>query len=101
MLKCPNDGPKALELSQIANGTSAEAAMRCPRTKKLRQRCADQTNQNCIKKAASEKDSLTLSRRTNDQEPRCVMGDSIYDLRNSVNDVTSILEEKGMCLTKQ
>ena len=66
-----------------------------PRTRKLRQRRVDQTKQNCIKKTASEKESLTRSRRTNEQEPRCVTGDSISEVENSVNHVTSLLEEKG------
>ena len=33
MLKCPIDGSDALKLSLMANGTSADAAMRCPCTK--------------------------------------------------------------------
>ena len=71
------------------------AAMRCPRTRKLRKRHVDKTKQNCINKTASEKESLTRSRSTNDQEPRCVMKDSISEVGNAVNDVTSLLEENG------
>ena len=41
-LKCPTEGTKALKLSQMANGTSAEAAMRYPRSGKLRRRRVDQ-----------------------------------------------------------
>ena len=77
----------------MANGTSADASMRCPHTRKVRQRRVNQTKQNCLKETASEKVSLTPSRRTNDQETRCVMEDSISELENSVNDVTSLLEE--------
>ena len=95
MLECPIDGTKALELSQMANGTSADAARSCPHRRKLRQRRVDPTKQTCIKKTASEKESLTRSRRKNDQDPRCVMGDSISEIENSVNDVTSLLEENG------
>ena len=95
MLKCPIDRIKELKLSQMTNGTSADAAMRCPRTRKLRQRRVDQAKPNCVKKTASEKESLTRSRRTNDQENCCVMRDSISELENSVNDVTSLLEENS------
>ena len=94
-LKCPIDGTKALQLSHMANGISADAAMRCPHTRNLRQRRVYPTKQKCIKKTASEKKSLTRSRRTKDQEPRCVMRDSISEVENSVNDVTSLLEENG------
>ena len=48
MLKCPIDGTNALKQSHLANGTSADAAIRCPRTRKLRQRHVDKTKQNCI-----------------------------------------------------
>ena len=51
--------------------------------------------QKCIKKMASEKESLMRSKRTNDQEPRCVMGDSISEVENAVNVATSLIEEKG------
>ena len=47
------------------------------------------------KKTASEKESLTRSRSINDQEPRCVMEDSLSEVENSVNDVTSLLKEEG------
>ena len=59
MLRCLIDGTDALKQSQMANGTSAEAAMRCPRTTKMRQRQVDKTKQKCIEKTASEKQSLT------------------------------------------
>ena len=95
MLKCPIDGIKELKLSQMTNGTSADAAMRCPRTRKLRQRRVHQAKPNCVKKTASEKESLTRSRRTNDQESCCVMRDKLSELENSVNDVTSLLEENS------
>ena len=95
MLKCPIDGTKELKLSQMTNGTSADAAMRCPRTRKLRQRRVHQAKPNCVKETASEKESLTRSRRTNDQESCCVMRDSISELENSINDVTSLLEENS------
>ena len=95
MLKCPIDGIKELKLSQMTNGTSADAAKRCPRTRKLRQRRVHQAKPNCVKKTASEKESLKRSRRTNDQESCCVMRDSISELENSINDVTSLLEENS------
>ena len=69
--------------------------MRCPRTRKLRQRRVPSEKQNCLKKTASEKESLTRSRRTNDREPRCVMGDSISEVGHAVNNMTSLLEEEG------
>ena len=95
MLKCPIDGTKELKLSQMTNGTSADAAMRCPRKRKLRQRPVHQAKPNCVKKTASEKESLKRSRRTNDQESCWVMRDSISELENSINDVTSLLEENS------
>ena len=95
MLKCPIDGIKELKLSQMTNGTSADAATRCPRTRKLRQRRVHQAKPNCVKKTASEKESLKRSRRTNDQESCWVMRDSISELENSINDVTSLLEENS------
>ena len=96
MLKCPIDGTKELKLSQMTNGTSADAAMRCLRTGKLRQRGGvHQAKPNCVKKTASKKESLKRSRRTNYQESCCVMRDSISELENSVNDVTSLPEENG------
>ena len=95
MLKCPIDGIKELKLSQMTNGTSADAAERCPRTRKLRQRRVHQAKPNCVKKTASEKESRKRSRRTNDQESCCVMRDSISELENSINDVTSLLEENS------
>ena len=95
MLKCPIDGIKELKLSQMTNGTSADAAKRCPRTRKLRQRRVHQAKPNCVKKTASEKESLKRSRRTNDQESCWVMRDSISELENSINDVTSLLEENS------
>ena len=95
MLKCPIDGIKELKLSQMTNGTSADAAKRCPRTRKLRQRRVHQAKPNCVKKSASEKESLKRSRRTNDQESCWVMRDSISELKNSINDVTSLLEKNS------
>ena len=95
MLKCPIDGAKELKLSQMTNGTSAYAAKRCPRTRKLRQRRVHQAKPNCVKKTASEKESLKRSRRTNDQEGCCVMRGSNSEMENSINDVTSLLEENS------
>ena len=95
MLKCPIDGTKELKLSQMTNGTSADAAMRCPRTRKLRQRRVHQAKPNCVKKTASEKESLTRSRKTKDQESCGGMRDSISEVENSINDVTSLLEENS------
>ena len=95
MLKCPIDGTMELKLSQMANGTSADAAMSYPRTKKLKQRRVSQEKQSCIKTTASQKESLTRSRRTNDREPRCGMGHSMFEVGNAVNDVKSLLEENG------
>ena len=95
MLKCPIDGTKELKLSQMTNGTSADAAMRCPRTRKLRQRRVHQAKPNCVKETASEKESLTRSRKTKEQESCCGMRDSISEEENSINDVTSLLEENS------
>ena len=95
MLKCPIDGTKELKLSQMTNGTSADAAMRCPRTRKLRQRRVHQAKPNCVKKTASKKESLKRSIRTKDQESCWGMGDSISEVENSINDVTSLLEENS------
>ena len=38
-------------------------------------------------------ESLRRSRRTDDQDPRCFIGYNISGVKNSVNDVTSLLEE--------
>ena len=95
MLKCPIDGTKVLKLSQMTNGTSADAAMRCPRTRKLRQRRVHQAKPNCVKETASEKESLTRSRKTKEQESCCGMRDRISEVENSINDVTSLLEENS------
>ena len=95
MLKCPIDGTKKLKLSQMTNGTSADAAMRCPRKRKLRQRRVHQAKPNCVKETASEKESLTRSRKTKEQESCCGMRDSISEVENSINDVTSLLEENS------
>ena len=95
MLKCPIDGTKELKLSQMTNGTSADAAMRCPHTRKLRQRRVHQAKPNCVKKTASKKESLKRSRRTKDQESCWGMRDSISEVENSINDVTSLLEENS------
>ena len=95
MLKCPIDGTKELKLSHMTNGTSADAAMRCPRTRKLRQRRVHQAKPNCVKETASEKESLTRSRKTKEQESCCGMRDSISEVENSINDVTSLLEENS------
>ena len=95
MLKCPIDGTKELKLSQMTNGTSADAAMRCPRKRKLRQRPVHQAKLNCVKETASEKESLTRSRKTKDQESCCGMRDSISEVENPINDVTSLLEENS------
>ena len=96
MLKCPIDGTKELKLSQVTNGTSADAAMRCPRKRKLRQRPVHQAKPNCVNETASEKESLTRSRKTKDQESCCGMRDSISEVENPINDVTSLLEENSM-----
>ena len=95
MLKCPIDGTKKLKLSQMTNGTSADAAMRCPRKRKLRQRPVHQAKPNCVKETASEKESPTRSRKTKDQESCCGMRDSLSEVENSINDVTSLLEENS------
>ena len=95
MMKCPIDGTKELKLSQMTNGTSADAAMRCPRTRKLRQRRVHQAKPNCVKKTASKKESLKRSRRTKDQESCWGMRNSISEVENSINDVTSLLEENS------
>ena len=93
MLKCPIDGTKELKLSHMTNGTSADAAMRCP--SKMRQRRVHQAKPNCVKETASEKESLTRSRKTKEQESCCGMRDSISEVENSINDVTSLLEENS------
>ena len=95
MLKSPVDGTKELKLSQMTNGTSADAAMRCPRKRKLRQRPVHQAKPNCVKETASEKESLTRPRKTKDQESCCGMRDSISEVENSINDVTSLHEENS------
>ena len=95
MLKCPIDGIKELKLGQMTNGTSAYAAKRCPRTRKLRQRRVHQAKPNCVKKTASKKESLKRSRRTKDQESCWGMRNSISEVENSINDVTSLLEENS------
>ena len=46
-------------------------------------------------KAPIGKESLTMSRGTSDQEPGCVIGDCISELKNSVNDVTSLPGENS------
>ena len=95
MLKCPFDGTKELKLSQMTNETSADAAMRCPRKRKLRQTPVHQAKPNCVKETASEKESLTRSRKANDQESCCGMRDSVSEVENSINDVTSLHEENS------
>ena len=95
MLKCPIDETKELKLSQLTNGTSADSAMRCPRTRKLRQKRVHQAKPNFVKKTASEKESLTRSRKTKDQESCGGMRDSISEVENSINDVISLLEENS------
>ena len=94
ILKCPIDGTTALKQSQVANRTSTDAAMRCPRTRKLRQSRVHQAKQSCVKKTASEKESLKRSRRTKDQESCWGMRDSVSEMENPVNDETSLPEEK-------
>ena len=79
----------------MTNGAPADAAMRCPRTRKLSQRRVHQAKPNCVKETASENESLTRSRRTNGQESCCGMRDSISELENSINNVTSLLEENS------
>ena len=71
-----------------------------PSHKKVEAKRVDQTKQNCIKKAVSEKESLTRSRRTNDETPCYVMEGSISEMENSVNDETSLLEESGQASDK-
>ena len=96
LLKCPFDQTKTLKLNQqTANGLRSDPAMRYPRTRKLSQRRVEQIKQKCIEETASENESLTRSRRTNDQELRCFMEDRISEMENTVNDVTLLLEEKG------
>ena len=52
-----------------------------------------QEKQDCMNEKTRKKVSLTRSRRTEEPEPGCVMGESIVEVENSVNDVTSELEE--------
>ena len=60
MLKSPIDRSKALKMSkQTTNGTSTDAAMKCPRNR--------------------------TSRGTIDQEPRCVMEDSISEVKKKLS----------------
>ena len=92
-VKVSNSRKKGVETESMANGTPADAALICPHSRQSKQRPVDPANRNCIKKTASEKESLTWLRRTNDQEPRCAMGDSISEVGNTVKDVTSLLEK--------
>ena len=102
MLKCPIDGTKSLKLSQMVNGTSADAAMRCPRTRMLRQRRVDQTKQNWMKKTASEKESLTRSRKTMTKIFAVLWKtqSSLLDVRGNVSDKTIQIDNRKTVSSK-
>ena len=49
-LMWPNIGANALKQRQLANGTSTDAAMRCPHTRKLKQKRVNETKPNFVKR---------------------------------------------------
>ena len=77
-----------------------QTQLRYPRTRKVRERRVHQAKPNCVKKTATEKESLTRSRRNNDLKLGCDMGDSKFEVENSVNEEISLLEENKMVSDK-
>ena len=94
MLKSPKDETNKTKFQQMTIGISTNAAMRCPCTRKLKQRSFIPTKHNCSLEVASEKNSPGQSNRVTDEERRVVGAANPCDVIKSISDV-KVLPEQG------
>ena len=100
MLKCPKDETNKTKLRQEASGTSTNATMRSPHTRKIKQSSFNRTKRNCSEEATSEKKSLTQSSRVTDEERRVVGASNPSDVIKSIWDVKVLPEQSNKVSVK-
>ena len=95
MLKGPKDKTNETNLRQMSSGISANAAMRCPYTRKLKQSSFNPTKRNCSVEATSENKSLAQSSRVTEEERRVVGASNPSDVNKLINDVNVLPEQSN------
>ena len=95
MLKGPKDETNKTKFRQMANGISANAAMRCPYTRKLKQSSFNPTKRNCSVEATSESKSLAPSSRVTNDEQRVDGASKPSDVIKSISDVEALPEQSN------
>ena len=95
MLKGPKDETNKTKLRQMTSGVSTNAAMRCPRTRKLKQSSFNPTKPNCSVEVTSENKSLTQSNRVTDEERRVVGAANPCDVIKSISAVKVLPEQSN------
>ena len=99
MLKGPKDETNKTKHRQMTSGAPTNVAMRCPRTRKLKQSSFNRTKRNCSVKVTSEKKSPAQSSRVTD-ERRVVGASNGSDAINSINDVKVLPEQTNKASDK-
>ena len=79
----------------MASGASTKAALRCPRTRKLKQSSFNPTKRNNSEEITSEQQSLAPSSRVTDDKRRVVGASNSSDAINSINDVKVLPEQSN------
>ena len=95
MLKGPKDKTNKTKFRQMSSGISANAAMRCPYTRKLKQSSFNPTKRNCSVEATSENKSLAQSSRVTEEERRVVGASNPSDVNKLFSDVKVLPEQSN------
>ena len=95
ILKGPKDETNKTKFWQMSCGISANAAMRCPYTRKLKQRSFNSTKRNCSVEATSENKSLAQSSRVTEEERRVVGASNPSDVNKLFSDVKVLPEQSN------
>ena len=95
ILKCPKDETDKTKLRQVASGTSTNATMRCPHTRKLMQSSFNPSKRNCPVEVTSENKSLAQSSRVTEEERRVVGASNPSDVNKLFSDVKMLPEQSN------
>ena len=94
MLKCPKDKTNKLKLWQTANGASTIAAMRCSRTRKLKQSSFNPKQIYCSVEATDGTKSIAQPNIAIDRKERNVRASNPSEATGSTNDMKSHTEAR-------
>ena len=95
MLKSANAATNKTKVRRVASGTSTNAAMRCPHTRKLKQSIFNPTKRNCSVYVTSDIKSPAQSSRVADAERRVVGAANPSEVIKSMSDVKALPEQSN------